>query len=434
MFVSSSKGVQKNLYQGACALTMAGLLAFSAGAAPAYSADVAPGASQTNLTQGAGQPTSAAENFVWGFSSQFHQLVAKAGDGSVRINRGDQVSRNEFYFVSSSVTVTNGRRVDMKTSGDIVYTKDCAGAQQCGTYLRIVNPRVVVEPGGDSYISATLTYRNTLTNGQTVTEQDVRIANLHFDGARQLVQTHRGNPSTQVYAGNITPVFTPEGSRAFAGVIPAGYTGTPLSLTFNGSPLTGIATTNNSRDAAFRKTPIGPQPYRDTEDSPFRHEILWLGDEGITFGYGDGTYRPQENVERAAMAAYFYRLAGSPAVRWTDTSPFKDVSPDFPFYREILWMHQQGITTGYEDGTFRPHDPVNRDAMAAFFYRYAGSPEYQAPRQSPFKDVPVHSQFYREISWLASRKVTRGWADGTYRPLAPIHRDAMAAFIYQYKH
>ena len=78
MFVSSSKGVQKNLYQGACALTMAGLLTFSAGAAPAYSADVAPGAPQTNLTQGVGQPTSAAENFVWGFSSQFHQLVAKA--------------------------------------------------------------------------------------------------------------------------------------------------------------------------------------------------------------------------------------------------------------------------------------------------------------------------------------------------------------------
>lgn len=23
---------------------------------------------------------------------------------------------------------------------------------------------------------------------------------------------------------------------------------------------------------------------------------------------------------------------------------------------------------------------------------------------------------------------------GTYRPLAPIHRDAMAAFIYRYKH
>ena len=265
MFVSSSKGVQKNLYQGACALTMAGLLAFSAGAAPAYSADVAPGAPQTNLTQGVGQPTSTAENFVWGFSSQFHQLVAKAGDGSVHINRGDQVSRNEFYFVSSSVTVTNGRRVDMKTSGDIVYTKDCTGAQQCGTYLRIVNPRVVVEPGGDSYISATLTYRNTLTNGQTVTEQDARIANLHFDGARQLVQTYRGNPSTQVYAGNITPVFTPEGSRAFAGVIPAGYTGAPLSLTFNGSPLPGITTTSNSRTApTARRRMWNAQPWRPT--------------------------------------------------------------------------------------------------------------------------------------------------------------------------
>ncbi|MFC2393604.1 MAG: S-layer homology domain-containing protein, partial [Rothia aeria] len=108
--------------------------------------------------------------------------------------------------------------------------------------------------------------------------------------------------------------------------------------------------------------------------------------------------------------------------------------PSFPFYKEIVWMHQRGITTGYWDGTFRPHDPVNRDAMAAFFYRYAGAPGYTAPVNSPFNDVQNGDAFYQEITWLAANGIAKGWSDGTYRPGEPIHRDAMAAFIYRYRH
>ena len=95
-------------------------------------------------------------------------------------------------------------------------------------------------------------------------------------------------------------------------------------------------------------------------------------------------------------------------------------------------MHQRGITTGYWDGTFRPHDPVNRDAMAAFFYRYAGAPAYTAPVNSPFNDVQNGDAFYQEITWLAANGIAKGWSDGTYRPGEPIHRDAMAAFIHRY--
>ena len=95
-------------------------------------------------------------------------------------------------------------------------------------------------------------------------------------------------------------------------------------------------------------------------------------------------------------------------------------------------MRARGITTGWSDGTFRPNAAVNRDAMAAFFYRFAGSPAYSAPVASPFSDVSTGSQFYREISWLADQRITTGWADGSFRPVQPIERGAMAAFLHRY--
>lgn len=164
----------------------------------------------------------------------------------------------------------------------------------------------------------------------------------------------------------------------------------------------------------------------------FYTEIAWLAQRRITTGYPDGSFRPAENTSRAAMAAYFYRLAGSPQFTAPSTPTFKDVAPGDQFYKEIEWFAAQRLTTGYADGTFRPQDAVNRDAMAAFFYRYAGSPAFTAPDKPTFKDVAPNSMFYREIEWLAAQKVTTGWPDQTYRPLEPIHRDAMAAFLYRY--
>lgn len=111
---------------------------------------------------------------------------------------------------------------------------------------------------------------------------------------------------------------------------------------------------------------------------------------------------------------------------------FVDVQPDNMFYKEINWLATRGITNGWSDSTFRPADSVERGAMAAFFYRMAGSPQYTAPSTSRFSDVATDHPFYKEISWLAEQNITTGWDNGTFRPSNPIARDAMAAFLYRY--
>ncbi|WP_114853770.1 S-layer homology domain-containing protein [Brachybacterium sp. YJGR34] len=165
-------------------------------------------------------------------------------------------------------------------------------------------------------------------------------------------------------------------------------------------------------------------------DLMFRAEIEQLAARGITTGWPDGTYRPLSPIQRDAMAVFIYRSMGSPSFSPPSRSPFRDMPRDRMYYREITWAHAQGIVEGWPDGTFRPTASIERGALAAFLYRASGKPA--SGTSSPFRDVPSNHQFAREITWLADTGITTGWPDGTFRPRAPIGRDAMAAFMIRW--
>lgn len=162
----------------------------------------------------------------------------------------------------------------------------------------------------------------------------------------------------------------------------------------------------------------------------FREEIEELAARGITTGWPDGTYRPLAPIQRDAMVAFVYRALGSPAFTPPKRSPFTDMPPGRMYYKEITWAHAEGITTGWNDGSFRPTASIERGAVAAFLYRASGQPS--SGTSNSFSDVPSNHQFAREITWLASTGITTGWPDGTFRPLEPIARDAMAAFMIRW--
>lgn len=155
---------------------------------------------------------------------------------------------------------------------------------------------------------------------------------------------------------------------------------------------------------------------------------------------GSREFRPYAPVNRDAMAAFLYRLAGSPAVSLPAQSPFADMTPATQHYVPVVWAAQRGITTGWgrPDGAreFRPTQPIDRDAMAAFLHRFAGAPAYSAPAATQFWDVRPDLPFHSEIHWLRDRGITTGWPGAFgcpgYRPWAPIARNAMAAFLYRY--
>ncbi|MHA7276384.1 S-layer homology domain-containing protein [Arthrobacter sp. Hz1] len=163
----------------------------------------------------------------------------------------------------------------------------------------------------------------------------------------------------------------------------------------------------------------------------FDREIRWLANAGITTGHDDGTYRPLEPVRRDAMAAFLYRFHGSPDFTPPSASPFIDLRTTDKFYKEITWLVSMGIAEGWPDRTFRPLTPVNRDAMAAFMFRTVDHANFAPPATSPYTDVKKTDQFYPEMAFMSSSGVTTGWPDGTFRPVQPVNRDAMAAFLFR---
>jgi serine protease len=189
---------------------------------------------------------------------------------------------------------------------------------------------------------------------------------------------------------------------------------------------------------------FSPVVFNDvTEASAFSKEITWLAMAGISEGWiesdGRRTYRALQPISRDAMAAFLYRMDGSPQFTPPAVSPFSDVSTGQQFYKEMAWLADRNISTGWTepDGSrsYRPLQTISRDAMAAFLYRMAGSPPYTPPAVSPFIDVSTGQQFYKEMAWLAQNGISTGWTEAggarSYRPLQPISRDAMAAFLFR---
>ena len=180
---------------------------------------------------------------------------------------------------------------------------------------------------------------------------------------------------------------------------------------------------------------IPPSEFVDVASGhAFYREIRWLADQGITLGVGDGTaFDTRSPVERQHMAAFLYRLAGSPAYTPPATPQFSDVPRDHTFYKEISWLASKGITRGVGDGRFGAKDAVQRQQMAGFLLRLSGE-KYSAPSQQRFADVPKSLSLYSAMSWLASTGITEGVSATHFEPLAPVQRQHMGAFLYRYSH
>lgn len=167
----------------------------------------------------------------------------------------------------------------------------------------------------------------------------------------------------------------------------------------------------------------GGAGFSDIAASPHRDAIERIVAEGISRGCDSTRYCPQDPVTRGQMASFIARAQQLAPV---SGQRFSDVPPDHLHAEAINAITEAGIARGFDDGTFRPQEPVSRGQMATFL---AIAMDLAPRDEQRFEDVPAGYPHAGTINAVAEVGVSVGCASDRFCPHEPVTRAQMASFL-----
>lgn len=171
-------------------------------------------------------------------------------------------------------------------------------------------------------------------------------------------------------------------------------------------PLDGSATVeivDNSKDFA------------DVSDENWASDAVAFASAHELFnGTSETTFSPDQPMSRGMLATVLYNLEGQPDQDQSVT--FSDVDSDAWYAAGVSWAAENGITNGYSDGQFAPDQSITREQFAVMLWRYAGSPAANGEALN-FTDADKVSGYALEaLCWAAENGILNGYGDGRLNP------------------
>lgn len=173
------------------------------------------------------------------------------------------------------------------------------------------------------------------------------------------------------------------------------------------------------------------QPVVDYEEYQEDHGVYRLH---FMQGFETGLFMPYSNLTRAQAAGLLARTMlgtigmSTPQATVDITGVFSDVTnPNRWYYNYIALAYQYGLSEGFPDGTFRPHQPITRQELAAMMTRTTTAmqggalPYTDAEETSAWAFDYVYTML--QLGWM------HGDSTGTFRPGDDITRAEAAALI-----
>lgn len=180
----------------------------------------------------------------------------------------------------------------------------------------------------------------------------------------------------------------------------------------------------------------GNTPFTDVKSTAwYADAVTFAYENGLISGYPDGTFRPDTALTRAMFATILWRMEGSPE---TGTADFTDVASNRYYAKPAAWAQSQGIIAGYPDGTFRPDDPIQRQQVTTILYRYAcskGIPgtDILPDMVSSYTDAGKINNYARDaMNWAIRTGLITGKTTSTLVPLGTATRAEIAMIFMRF--
>ena len=175
-------------------------------------------------------------------------------------------------------------------------------------------------------------------------------------------------------------------------------------------------------------------PFTDVNNHWAYSAIKRVYTRGLMVGMDEKTFAPDQQLSRAMLAVILYAMAGEPAV--TGESPFTDVPAGCWYTDAIVWAAQNGIVSGFGDGTFRPNEAVTRAQAAVMLYGYAaftGADVTARADLSAYSDAgQIPAWAMDAMQWANARRLIVGRDSSHLVPDGNTTRAEMAAILSAY--
>lgn len=168
-------------------------------------------------------------------------------------------------------------------------------------------------------------------------------------------------------------------------------------------------------------------PFDDISGHWAEAYIVELYCRDVVNGEDANTFNPSGDATRAEFLKMAILNAGF-SVDGASGEHFSDVDTDDWFYEYVAYGVEQGMIEGYEDGTFLPNEPINRAEALVITMRIAGIAEYDVAEDwNEFEDVTDADWFAYAVETASDEGIVEGYDDGTFRPGNNITRAEVAA-------
>ena len=175
-------------------------------------------------------------------------------------------------------------------------------------------------------------------------------------------------------------------------------------------------------------------PFTDVTNHWAYSAIKRMYTRGWMVGVDENTFAPDQQMSRAMLAVILYAMADKPAV--TGENPFTDVPADCWYTDAVIWAAENGIVSGFGDGTFHPNDMVTRAQTAVMLYGYAaftGADVTARADLSAYSDAGQIPSWAKDaMQWANARRLIVGRDSSHLAPNGETTRAEMAAILSAY--
>ena len=105
----------------------------------------------------------------------------------------------------------------------------------------------------------------------------------------------------------------------------------------------------------------GAKDYTDASEINYAEAVQVMSELKVIDGYADGSFNPDATLTRGAAAKIICNMILGPTTAGAlsaNEAPFSDVAVDNVFAGYIAYCANEGIISGYADGTFKPAAPL----------------------------------------------------------------------------